>query len=306
MDDTTRGVGPDDEFRGRSDETTRNYASAPDRTPAASTAPSRTAESSRGLRTESDLDPESERRAREIQGEIAHTRAELSETIDALQDKLRPGNIVSDATEKVKTATTERVRSMADTASGTAQEMWEGARQNPIPALMIGAGVAWMLLERTRRRGNGRHHERAEWSEYSSPRYGARDETDEYYRRSPGARGWSEQHSTVQGMSRWAREAGSEARQTARRAQNGLQRMMNQNPLLVGAAAMLVGAAVGASLPETEKENEWMGEARDSVVDRAQEVARNAADAVKDASKDVVGETVTKVAEKVTTSSKDR
>ena len=56
-----------------------------------------------------ELDPETERRARQIQAEIADTREELSETIDALQAKLRPSNIVSDATEKVKTATTERV-----------------------------------------------------------------------------------------------------------------------------------------------------------------------------------------------------
>ena len=47
--------------------------------------------------------------ARQIQAEIADTREELSETIDALQEKLRPSNIVSDATDRVKTATTEKV-----------------------------------------------------------------------------------------------------------------------------------------------------------------------------------------------------
>ena len=303
MDDTTRGLGPDDEFRGRGDETTRDYASTPESTRRTPGAANRSAESARVARAESDLDPDSERRAREIQGEIAHTRAELSETIDALQEKLRPGNIVSDATEKVKTATTERVRSMADTASGTAQGMWEEARQNPIPALMIGAGVAWMLLDRTRNRGNDRNRDRAEWSEYSSPRYGAFNQDEEYYRQSSRTRGGgvTSHLPSSEGISTWARGAGSEARQTARRAQNGLQRMINENPLLVGAAAMLVGAAVGASLPETEKENEWMGEARDSVVDRAQEAARHAASAVKEATNDVVGDTVSKVAEKVTT-----
>ena len=190
---------------------------------------------------------------------------------------------------------------MADTASETAHEMMESARQNPIPALMIGAGVAWMLIDRTR--GNGRHRQHAEWSDESTRRYGAFNENDEYYRTSlhPRGKSWSGQRSSAQAVSTWARDAGSEARHTARRAQNGLQRLLNENPLLVGAAAMLVGAAVGASLPETEKENEWMGETRDAVVERAQETARNAADAVKDASKDVVGDTVSKVADRVTT-----
>jgi hypothetical protein len=219
----------------------------------------------------SDLDPDSDRRAREIQGEIAHTRAELSETIDALQEKLRPGNLVSDATEKVKAATTERVRGMAEMASERAQGFVQGARQNPIPALMVGAGVAWMLIDRARHRGN-RPSEHAEWSEYTAPGYGAYNDTEDYYRSSsPRMQGgrWSGQRSSAEGMRAWTREAGAEARHTARRAQNGLQRMMRENPLLVGAAAMLVGAAVGASLPETEKENEWMGETRDTVGEAA-------------------------------------
>ena len=302
MDDTTRGVGGDagpgkDEFSGRVDETTRNYAGEPPRSTGRPGA--RAAESMRSTADRSsDLDPESERRTREIQGEIAHTRAEMSETIDALQEKLRPGNLVSEATEKVKTATSERVRSMADTASGTAQGMMEGARQNPIPALMIGAGIAWMLIDRSR---GGRHTEHAEWSEYSSPRYGAYGDSEDYYRSSSAhgeGRSWAGE--STEAVSSWARETGSEVRYKARRAQNGMQRMMRDNPLLVGAAAMLVGAAIGASLPETEKENEWMGEARDTVVDRAQETAERAVGAVKEAANDVVGDTVSKVAEKVT------
>lgn len=302
MDDTTRRVGRGDEFRGRADEPTRNYASTPDRVADTPRSAGRTSETSRTERADSDLDPESERRTREIQGEIAHTRAELSETIDALQDKLSPSNMVSDATDRVKTATTERMRSMADTASDTAQGVMEEARHNAIPALMIGAGVAWMLIDRSRHHGNGRrHHAATQRRDYSSPTYGAYAETEEFYdtTRMP-RRNWSGQRSSSESIGTWARDAGGEARHTARRAQNGLQRMMRQNPLLVGAAAMLVGAAVGASLPETEKENEWMGETRDSVVDKAQEAAENAASAVKEATNDAVGDTVDKVTERVT------
>ena len=50
---------------------------------------------------------------------------------------------------------------MAESAGETAQDMMrehapcdlgfvEGAKQNPIPALMIGVGVAWLLVDRTR------------------------------------------------------------------------------------------------------------------------------------------------------------
>ena len=298
MDDTTRGLAPGDDFSGRSDEEARGRATtAPSNTTRPVSEPARTA--GRPAQS-SDLDPESERRARQIEGEIASTRAELSETIDALQEKLRPGNLASEATERVKNVTTEKVRSMAETASGTAQQLMQETRQNPMPALMIGAGVAWLLLDRTRKH-NG-HREHAEWSEYSSPRYGSYNETGEDYR-SSGSRDtqrWRAERSSSETIGAWAREATGEARHTARRAQNGLQRMMRQNPLLVGAAAMLVGAAVGAALPETEKENEWMGETRDTVVDKAQQAAQNATEAVKEAANDAVGDTVSKVAEKIT------
>ena len=318
MDDTTRRVGRGDEFqgrgdelRGRTDERARNYASTtavPSGTPTGSGA------------GEDGLDSESRQRARELESEIAETRAEMSETIEAIQERLRPSNLVSDATEKVKTATTEKVKSMADTASETAQDMMrdtrdraydvvEGAKQNPIPALMIGAGVAWLLMDRSRNKGNG-HSYRNESSQYS-PR-GERNYAsgEDYYRSTEPAysdvdygrsTGWRDESSSSSwretGTSR-AMSARDSARQTVRRTQNQLQRMLNDNPLLVAAAAVLAGAAVGASLPETERENRLMGEARDSVVDRAQEAARDAADTVKEVASDPVA-VAGKVAEAV-------
>ena len=101
-------------------------------------------------------------RARQIRHDIARTREDLSETVDAIQEKLSPGNIVANA----KSATTEKVkdmasnaadsaRDMAATAADTAGEWWEASggntvvdrlRNNPIPALMTGVGVAWLLM----------------------------------------------------------------------------------------------------------------------------------------------------------------
>jgi hypothetical protein len=302
MDDKTRRVnrgddfaGHGDELRGRGENDARNYATTPGR-PAGP-----------------DLDPESHHRTREIQSEIAHTRAEMSETIEAIQDRLRPANLVADATAKVKTATTEKVKSMADTASGTAQEVMretrdraydlvEGAKRNPIPALMIGAGVAWLLMDRSRHTG-GSGARRNEWSDYS-PVGGRGYEGGDYYRAVDdpvyGDVDYRQTRPGDDSLTSRSREAVNDARvtarRTARRTQNQLQRMLTENPLLVGAAAVLAGAAVGASLPETGRENELMGETRDSVVDRAQEAAREAASTVRE----VAEEAVEKVTDKVT------
>ncbi len=220
-------------------------------------------------------------RTRELEAEIADTREELTETVEAIQEKLRPSNIISEGRDAVKTAATERVRDMADTATDTAYRVVESTRENPWPALMIGAGVAWLLIDRTRdgRSDNARYQS----SRYQAQGYGTSgrrlsmdsdDADDDWAReRQYGAGSYGSY-----GRGTTARSI----RNTTRRAQSGLQRMLHENPLLVAAAAVLTGAAVGGALPPTEKENELMGEARDQVVDRAQGAAREAADSVRD------------------------
>jgi len=81
----------------------------------------------------------------------------------------------------------------------------------------------------------------------------------------------------------YASETTASMRRMTQRRQNQLQRMVQENPLLVGAGALMLGAAFGMAVPETETENEWMGETRDNVVDRAREMARDAASQVQDA-----------------------
>lgn len=330
MDDTPRSVGPDqprgpgNEMRGRGDESMRDYAqTTPDATgrapSAGGTGRLRSAAEGGGSATG---DEETDRRTREIRAEIEQTREDMSETIDAIQERLRPGNIVSEAKERVRTAATERVRHMVGSASESAQgameqtrqyagEVVEGARNNAIPVAMIGVGLAWLFVDRFRSGARGRayggyrparrtplYYEADEYYRSPGGSYGAAasglDYDDERY----GDRGerWPE---GVSRATKGAEAAASRARErvtrTGRRARNRFQRLLHDNPLLVGAAAMMVGAAVGMTLPETEKENEWLGEAKDTVVDRAQDMARSAASRAQEAAGDVASEVVGRV-----------
>lgn len=284
MDDTTRGVG-DDRTRGIAEEPTRNYA-------------------------------DEGRRTREIRAEIEQTREDMSETIDAIQEKLRPGNIVAEAKDRVKSATTERVKQMADTASETAQQAYEqtrqvagdlveGARSNAVPVAMIGIGVAWLLVERFRQNRSADYRRWRSTSSGSPEYYGS----DDYYRSTAvplyGSRHEDEGadygdvrsgvRSAASGLSETAADLRQRTVQTTRRARNQFQRLLHENPLMVGAAAVVVGAAVGMALPETERENEWLGETRDNVVDKAQDVARNAATRAQEAVGEAAGEVASKV-----------
>ena len=82
------------------------------------------------------------RRVGELQAEIAETRVELSETIEAIQERLTPSNIVANATDTVRHAATEKVRDMTDNS------FVDAIRANPIPSAMIGIGAAWLYFTR--------------------------------------------------------------------------------------------------------------------------------------------------------------
>jgi hypothetical protein len=59
-----------------------------------------------------------------------------------------------------------------------------------------------------------------------------------------------------------------------RRAKQGFQTTLEENPLAVGAAAIVAGAAIGLMLPITQKEDELMGETRDRLLHQAKDAAK--------------------------------
>lgn len=75
---------------------------------------------------------------------------------------------------------------------------------------------------------------------------------------------------------------------------------IEENPLAVGAVALALGAAVGFAIPLTKKENEYLGEYRDNIVEKAQATAQDAIGTVKqmagEAQKIIVEEVKTQTA----------
>jgi hypothetical protein len=389
MDDTPRRVSEDMTGRASADPSARGD------------------ESMRGLGPDDDrqgaANADGEPDTAEIRRDIEQTREEISETIDAIQNKLRPANLVSSATDTIKHATTERVRQMTHSAGNAASSMMYGGenrsggivgtiRDNPMPAALIGIGAAWLFM--SRRSGGsgaeygggsqryGRGMSDREWpprrsayeldaddlenrgrefgSNYSRGTYsrsrgdygGQEDRTSGILDRVmsnpvPAALagiglGWlafaendgdddrgyrdNDRYGAAAGeagesaMSRvsetvsdaassvsdtaeqmtaraqdYAQDATARARRTGRRAQNELQRMTEENPLAVGAGALLLGALVGLSIPETERENEMLGETRDSMVDKAQQMARDATSRAQDAAADLVTDAASRI-----------
>src|SRR5215217_4862023 len=238
-----------------------------------------------------------EPRTREIRAEIEQTREQLSETVDAIQERLRPGHIAANAAESVRHAARERVRDVADSDSV------QYVRANPLPTAMIGigvAGLAWLAMggneprryrshsrrgsqDWNRRFADDRQRSRGSYSGYGTaggytPGL-AYSESDNYFAETAANERWAERSAPgvdTADITRGARETAARAQQTARRT-------WDSNPLLVGAASALLGAIVGLAIPETEREHELMGETRDNLMDTVQETVRDKVSQVQEA-----------------------
>lgn len=78
----------------------------------------------------------------EIRADIERTRAEMDSTFDALDQKLTPSQLLAEAWRYTKGG-----------SSIGAGKLWSLARQHPLPATMIGVGLGWLLVERSRSTG---------------------------------------------------------------------------------------------------------------------------------------------------------
>ena len=218
-------------------------------------------------------------RTRAIRAEIEQTREDLSETVNAIQDRLHPSTIASNAVESVKDAARGRMRDMAETETG------RYVSANPVPTAMIGIGVigvAWWALGREAGGADtGQWSGRRDWR--ARPVYEA--DTDVRMAR-------AQARTTARYMDQAGDGPGlaERGKQTVRRGQNVLRRTWNENPLLIGMAAAVLGGLAAASLPETERENRLMGEARDNVIEGVQQAVKDKVGEVQHAATNAVTE----------------
>jgi hypothetical protein len=84
-------------------------------------------------------------------------------------------------------------------------------------------------------------------------------------------------------------QVGTQATAQVQRARGGFDRLLRQNPLAVGAAVAGIGMIAGLSVPETDAENQLMGQAHDSLMDRAGQMAQDTAQRAQSVAKEALG-----------------
>ncbi|HEX8386208.1 MAG TPA: DUF3618 domain-containing protein [Rubricoccaceae bacterium] len=243
----------------------------------------------------------------QIEREIERTRADMTETIDALGARFQPSYIKEQAQEAI-----------VDTARSAGTSMIDTLRDNPLPAAVAGLSIAWLIANRSSgsRPPSRPYRGYAQTGTYSGGRYAtgnvyaatpagtaadgtsltdrAGDVADRARDLAGGAR--DRAADLVGHVGDQAADLGQQAQEVAGRAGSWLEDQMDQNPLGVGAVALVAGALVGLSFPATDAEASFMGRPAAQLVGQVKEAAGERIDQVKEVAGRVADEAKEKAA----------
>jgi hypothetical protein len=226
-----------------------------------------------------------------LEREIDETRADISDTVDALARKFSPGELLDRSLGVVK-----------EHGGEVAVNLRDSIKQNPLAALLTGVGLVWLMTSSSR--------DRSEYwtgdADYAGSDYAGSGDwsSDGESKLSRARQRLSETGEQLKGAVTGARErltgarerlAGARerfggaassvgerlghtrdsARERAYRTRAGFNNLREQEPLILGAIGIAVGALIGAALPRSETENRLIGDASDSLKGELKTKARD-------------------------------
>jgi len=218
------------------------------------------------------------RRPTQIMAEINRTRDEMDDTLSAIEQRLTPGQLVDQGLDYLKNSG----------AREYAANLGSSVKTNPLPVTLAGIGIAWLMAASNRPAQPANDADRGpgigERMQSAKDAMGSRMQ-------SAGSKIQSAKDSLTGGMQS-TKESLSSGMQSAR---ENWDYVLRENPLVLGAIGLAIGAVAAALAPRTRAEDEMMGEARDNLVDKAKqagaaklEEAKQAAASVKDTAVEAV------------------
>ncbi|MBA2238752.1 MAG: DUF3618 domain-containing protein [Lysobacter sp.] len=224
------------------------------------------------IRIQSQKDPA------QLEHEIDQQRDHISELVDALGSKLSPGEIFERALGYGKGGGREFASNLGETI-----------KANPVPAVLTAAGMLWLYAGTRDGAGTTTAGTTTNAGLGSTATIGSGQDKPRMGERVQHMR---------EGVSEKARNVGRSAHDAvgtakvkaqsgAHRASEGFQHMLHDNPMTLGAMAVVAGALIGSMLPVTRKEHKLMGETSDKLTERARGKARSGLDAASEVGREV-------------------
>ena len=212
-------------------------------------------------------DPAADTDPAAIAQNIEHTRNDMTETLDAIQQRLEPEQVteyVKEVAHYVILEVKDAVRDLAGQATGAIREA-KAKKRDDAQASSRSRGSA----------PTGQQHGTTEQAKQ------LKDQATEQMQEKATLVTDKMQEMTGQVTGQMKEKAEMMHQQS-----QGLWQMLKSNPIAIGALGVAVGGLAAAIVPATEKENQLMGETHDSVLGSVQEAAGQTIDTVKSAAVD--------------------
>ena len=240
----------------------------------------------------------------QLERQTEQSRADVEHTIDELRARLTPGQLVDEILSYTR-----------DGGREFTSNLGRQVTSNPLPVVLIGAGLAWFLLGRDATAPNGkgfnagsRHYGSGNgMSSLGDAASKAGEAVQDAFggvrhaAESAGSALSDTAHKIGETTSSAYHSASSKAADLANSATAFEQKVMRgardlivqakDQPLVVVGVGLAIGAAIGAAIPKTDIENRTMGDIADEVKRDAKEVAAEQLDKAKDVAQRVVEET---------------
>jgi ElaB/YqjD/DUF883 family membrane-anchored ribosome-binding protein len=219
-----------------------------------------------------------------LEREIDQTRAQMDQTLGALEQKLSPGKLIDEALGLFR-----------EHGGDFAANLGNSVKQNPMPVMLAAVGIGWMMLGSNRRSSvtNYDYDPNVEASlagvgesiKSKAADAGEKLKTGAAAARDQLANSWASSKDAVMGR---MSETASTAQAQAKRAREGLNTLLQEQPIILGALGLAVGAAIGAVLPSTEHEDRLLGPVRDKTISQIKERGAEAYEQVRDTAENAV------------------
>jgi len=242
-----------------------------------------------------------------IKAEIDHTRERIDGTLEAIAEKLHPKHLLDEAIDYIRSP-----GQITGTAGKLGQTVWHQIQQHPMPALLIGAGLAWMLSEEkktgtaaSRRLENRIEPEPSssslsqsagEMAHAASEKTSAfgqavKEKTGEFTesvreKSSDIAQAIKEKSQTIKDKSveqamrlkeattQMSTQTRERAGAVIHRAEDMISEATNNYPLAMGLGFLAVGMLAGLALPHTQLEDKTLGETADQLKEKVRDQSR--------------------------------
>ena len=210
-----------------------------------------------------------EQRPEQILAEIDRTRGEMDRTLSAIEQRLTPGQLMDQGLDYLRHSG----------ANEFVENLGGAAKQNPLPVALTAIGLTWLMaLGRQPAQGNGSSTSSAGLRQGMQ---GVRDKASGMM---------SSASDTLSSAKERAGDLTGSAKEQWERARGGVDYLVNEQPLALGAIGLAIGAILGAAAPRTRMEEETMGEVSRNLAQKAKEAGSQQLDKATQSAKQVAEE----------------